>query len=101
MTKVQFLGKQTDKGFNYHYCVTSNPIDDNTIVVTKKSDKVRKDNNLTTLWQVFDDDGNKYFSGYYNEDKICPLTILDRFMYNYGATYIMVRNKTNGKMEMV
>ena len=98
--KVQFLGKKTTLGFNYLYCVTANPIDGNNIAPSNEDAKKRKANDLNELFQIFDADGIKYFSGYYNSEKICPLNILSRFMHSHGAVEVRVRN-SSGKMEMV
>jgi hypothetical protein len=72
---------------------------------TKEEMKKKDRLGLNDFFELYDDDGVKYYSGYANfelmdEFGMDEFTILDMAMYDAGCTYIKTRSK-NGKMEMV
>ena len=67
-----------------------------------------KELGMTDFFQLFDDDGKKYYSGYANleamaecDEEYDEFTILDMAMADSGCTDIKFRNKDTKKMESV
>jgi len=59
-----------------------------------------KKENLTIFFELYDDDDNKYYSGYMHKDIEDEFEPLDWGMYDSGCTYMKIRSK-NGTMEVL
>ena len=99
-TKSKFYGS---KNGNSYFAITNDFLDG--FKPTKEELKKCKNKGLTDFFELYDDDDNKYFSGYANfnimlEFDFNEFTILDMATNYAGCTYIKTRNKF-GKMEMV
>lgn len=57
--------------------------------------------NLNVFFELYDDDDEKYYSGYMHQDIEDEFEPQDWGMYYAGVTYSKIRNANNGKMEVL
>jgi len=100
--KAKFFGKGKEAK-DYFYCILNDFLDE--YKATDEEKKRAKKLGLTDYFELFDDDGVKYYSGYTNLDKMYEnnydeFTILSWATNYAGCTEIKMRNK-EGKMETV
>ena len=100
-TETRFYTR-TVKGHTY-FAITNDFLEE--FKPTKEELTKCRDRGLTDFFELYDDDDNKYYSGYANfdlmeENDMDEFTILDLATSMAGCTYIKTRNKA-GKMEMV
>lgn len=86
-----------------YFAITSDFLDG--FKPTKEELKKCKSLGLTDFFELYDDDDNKYYSGYANLDLMSEMeydefTILNIATNHAGCTYMKTRSK-EGKMEMV
>ena len=67
---------------------------------TEEEKKKAKQMNFNVFFELYDDDGIKYYSGYMNEDIEDEFEPQDWGMYYAGCTYSKIRS-ANGKMEIL
>jgi hypothetical protein len=101
--KARFLGKGEGENRRQYFCILNDHLDG--YKATEEEKKKAKKFGLTDFFQLFDDDGILYYSGYANFDlmyeyELDEFTILDMAMADSGCTEIKTRNK-EGKMETV
>lgn len=103
--KACYFSRTNEEGVKtYFFAVTSNYLDGHTA-----TDKIRakvKKLGLDTYFELFDDDGEKYYSGYMNLDlmndnDMNEFTILDMATADSGCTEMKTRNKKTGCMDIV
>tara|TARA_R110002020_G_C16041584_1_gene753768 strand:+ start:520 stop:792 length:273 start_codon:yes stop_codon:yes gene_type:complete len=56
---------------------------------------------LNVFFELYDDDDEKYYSGYMHEDIEDEFEPQDWAEYYAGCTYIKIRNKNTNKMEVL
>jgi hypothetical protein len=88
---------------NFYFAITTDHLD--AFTPTQDELKKCKDKGMNDFFQLFDDDDNKYYSGYANLDlmhefDLDEFDILNIAMNYAGCTYIKTRNKA-GKMEIL
>ena len=101
LQKVKFYASK--KRGNTYFAITTDFLDG--FKPTKDELKKCKKLGLNDFFELYDDDDNKYYSGYANFDLMAnfdlnEFDILDIATNHSGCTYIKTRDK-DGKMEMV
>ena len=102
MEKAKFFIRKNEEGEKkYCFCVLNDFLDG--YKKTAADEKRRKKHNLNELFQLFDDDGILYYSGYLNSEVLeefesDEFEVLGWGEYFAGCTEIKLRNK-EGKME--
>ena len=86
-----------------YFCILNNFLDG--YRATDKEVARRRVLGLNDFFELYDDDDNKYYSGYANFENMYDreydeFTILDMATADRGCTYMKTRDK-NGKMTMV
>ena len=102
--KAVFYGKGKGSERKRYFAIMNVCLDDSYKATKEEMAKAKKFG-LTDFFELYDDDGIKYYSGYANFDlmydnEMDEFTILDMATADSGCTYIKTRNK-NGKMEIV
>jgi hypothetical protein len=93
----------TSKRGNTYFAITTDFLEG--FKPTAEEMKKCKAKKLTDFFELYDDDDNKYYSGYANLDLMADFDlnefdILDLATNHSGCTYMKTRGK-DGKMEMV
>ena len=88
---------------NTYFAITNDFLEE--FKPTKEELEKCKNTGLTDFFELYDDDNNKYYSGYANFDlmydnNMDEFTILDLATGYAGCTYMKTRGK-NGKMEIL
>ena len=88
---------------NTYFAITTDFLDN--YLPTEAELEKCKVTGLTNFFELYDDDGHKYYSGFANWDLMAEngmdeFTILDIATGYAGCTYMMAENK-DGRMEMV
>lgn len=101
--KAKWLGKGRGEQRVIYFCILNDFLDE--YKATNEEKKKAKELGLTDYFQLFDDDGIKYYSGYTNLDRLYDaemdeFTILNWAMNYAGCTEIKMRNK-QGILETV
>tara|TARA_R110001599_G_scaffold218208_5_gene416508 strand:+ start:993 stop:1310 length:318 start_codon:yes stop_codon:yes gene_type:complete len=101
--KAKFWGKGKGEDRVSLFCILNGDLDG--YKATDDEKKKAKKLGLTDYFQLFDDDGILYYSGYMNleemyDNDLDEFTILDMATYDSGCTEIKMRDG-NGKMQSV
>ena len=102
MKKAKFFIRKNQEGEKkYLFCVLTDFLEG--YKKTEAEEKKRKENDLKEYFQLFDDDGILYYSGYLNSEVLeefgtDEFEVLGWGEYFAGCTEMKLRNK-DGKME--
>lgn len=105
MENAKFFTRKNEEGKDQHCFCILNDFEDG-YKKTEADEKRRKEYKLNEYFELFDDDDNKYYSGYLNSENLEELEsdefeVLDWGTGYAGCTYMKIRNKKTRKMEML